>query len=198
MRLNQAKELAVAVGKRLQPFTTRINIAGSIRREKPDVKDIEIICLPRYIDGTQGGLFIDVPPAQVISPNFVQTVKALGKVIKGMPDGRYMQIELPQRINVDLFMPDPVDYFRQYAIRTGSAEYAHKTIAASWLKKGWCGSNLGLRRVEDCKAAMDPISQKWKWTCLNPNGERPPIWNSEQEFFDWIGVPYIAPKMRII
>jgi DNA polymerase/3'-5' exonuclease PolX len=198
MRLNEAKQLAKVAGLKLQPFTTRINIAGSIRREKPDVKDIEIICLPKYIDGTQTGLFSDVPPVQVISLNFVETVRSLGKVIKGKPDGRYMQIELPQRINLDLFMPDPDDYFRQYAVRTGSADYAHKTIAAGWKRKGWCGSNMGLRRIVDCEEECDPLTYKGRWICVNPHGEKPPVWKSEQEFFDWIGVPWIMPKLRTI
>lgn len=198
MRLNQAKELAKAAGLKLQPFTTRINIAGSIRREKADVKDIEIICLPKYIDGAQTGLFSDVPPVQVISQNFVETVRSLGKVIKGKPDGRYMQIELPQRINIDLFMPEPADYFRQYAIRTGSADYAQRTIARAWNRKGWCGSDKGLRKITDCVELIEHPSGKRAWECKNQNAERPPVWNSEQEFFDWIGVPWIMPKLRTI
>lgn len=86
----------------------------------------------------------------VIIQNFVELVKSLGRVIKGKPDGRYMQIELPQRINLDLFMPEADDYFRQYAIRTGSAEYAAYTIAGGWRKIGWCGSDQGLRKTSDC------------------------------------------------
>ena len=198
MRLNDAKEIAKQVGLKLMPFTTRINIAGSIRREKPDVKDIEIICLPRYVEGNQAALFSDTAIEKVISVNYVGMVKSLGKIIKGKPDGRYMQIELPQRINLDLFMPDPDDYFRQYAIRTGSSEYAHKTIAAGWLRKGWCGSDQGLRRISDCVESIDKLSNKRSWRCINPDAERPPMWDSEQEFFEWIKVPWIMPKLRTL
>jgi DNA polymerase/3'-5' exonuclease PolX len=197
MRHKQALEIAVVICERLYPFTTKLNIAGSIRRKKPEVKDIEIICLPRYIDGAQGGLFSEVLPVQVISPNFVGMVKALGTVIKGKPDGRYMQIELPQRITLDLFMPDPVDYFRQYAIRTGSSDYSRETIAKAWKRKGWCGSDVGLRLISDCVEHKQPDG-KSKWQCVNPTAEFPPVWHSEQEFFDWLGVPYIDPKLRTI
>lgn len=197
MRYNQAKELAINVGNRLLPFCTRLNIAGSIRRQKPDVKDIEIICLPRYIDGAQESLFGDVTVEKVISKNFVEVVKALGKAIKGKPDGRYMQIELPQRINLDLFMPEPNDYFRQYAIRTGSADYAARTIAAAWKRKGWCGSGQGLRLQSDC-IEHKQADGKSKWVCVNPEAQAPPVWQSEQEFFEWLGVPYIMPKLRSI
>jgi hypothetical protein len=133
----------------------------------------------------------------VISQNYVQVVKLLGKVIKGKPDGRYMQIELPQRINVDLFMPVPEDYFRQLAVRTGSAEYAYGTIATAWKRIGWCGSDKGLRRIEDCVEHKQPDG-KSKWECVNPNAERPPVWKSEREFFDFIQVPWIMPKLRTI
>lgn len=197
MRLIQAHEIASNIGKRIQPFVDKWHIAGSIRREKLDVKDIEIVCQPRYFE-SQVGLFDASDATVVISQNYVEVVKSLGKVIKGKPEGRYMQIELPQRINLDLFMPNPADYFRQYAIRTGSADYAHKTIAAGWLKKGWCGSDHGLRRIVDCREEIDPISNKRKWICINQNGERPPAWQSEQEFFDWIGVLWIMPKLRTI
>lgn len=198
MRLTEAARLANIIVEKLRPFTTIINIAGSIRREKWEVKDIEIVCQPRYVDGAQGSFFADTVAEKVISQNYVQVVKLLGKVIKGKPDGRYMQIELPQRINVDLFMPVPEDYFRQLAVRTGSAEYSHKTIAAGWFKKGWCGSDVGLRLQSDCEIVTQHPDGKKSWHCVNPNGERPPVWNSEMEFFDWIGVPWIMPKLRTI
>lgn len=197
MRYNQAKELAINVGNRLLPFCTRLNIAGSIRRQKPDVKDIEIICLPRYIDCSQESLFSDVIIEKVISKNFIDVIKSLGKVIKGKPDGKHMQIELPQRINLDLFMPNPDDYFRQYAIRTGSADYAARTIAAAWKRNGWCGSDKGLRRIEDCQEHKQ-ADGKSKWTCINYQGQIPPVWQTEQEFFEWLGIPCIMPKLRSI
>lgn len=195
MRLNDAKDLAIKVGTRLQPFCTRLNIAGSIRRQKYEVKDIELICLPRYIDGTQEDLFGDVITEKTISKNFVEIVKSLGKVVKGKPDGRYMQIQLLQRINLDLFMPDPDDYFRQYAIRTGSADYAARTIASAWKRKGWCGSDKGLRLMKDC-VEHKQVDGKSKWICINDQAEKPPVWQSETEFFEWLEVPWIMPKLR--
>lgn len=198
MKLIQAHEIAANIGKQLQPFVEKWHIAGSIRREKLDVKDIEIVCQPRYILSNRVDLFGGTVAEKVISKNYADLVNKLGKIIKGKPDGRYMQIELPQRINLDLFMPESSDYYRQFAIRTGSAEYAHKTIAAGWLKIGWCGSDMGLRRISDCKEEFDAMANKRKWKCINPGGEKPPAWSSEKEFFDWIGVRWIMPKLRNI
>lgn len=196
MRYNQARDLAIHIGNKLVPFCERLNIAGSIRRQKAEVKDIEIVCIPRSMDLIQSDLFGAKTVEKVISENYVGVVKSLGRIVKGKPDGRYMQIELPQRVNLDLFMPHPDDYFRQYAIRTGSADYVRRNITVAWLKKGWCGSDKGLRKQTDCTHEATPDG-KGKWICHNPFGEWPPVWASEQEFFDWLGIPMIAPKMRI-
>lgn len=199
MRLTEANQIANAITRRLSFHAECINIAGSIRREKPEVKDIEIVCLPKYIPGGQVDLFNPSASSLVVSPDFVWELKLLGNVIKGKPDGRYMQIQLHQGINLDLFMPEPDDYYRQYAVRTGSADYAHWTIARGWNKIGWCGSDKGLRKISDCDEIFDCAKNKRvAWECRNPNAEKPPVWQSEKEFFDWIEVPYIMPKQRTI
>lgn len=197
MQLKKAADIAVSICEQLQPFTERINIAGSIRRQKPEVKDIEIVCLPGYISQQKGDLF-GTKEVMVIHPKFVEMVGRLGEAIKGTPTGRYMQIELCFfGINLDLFMPDRDDYYRQYAIRTGSADYAARTIAAGWKKKGWCGSDKGLRLQKDCLEVKGPDG-KSKWTCIDPHAEKPPAWVSEADFFSWLGVPLIMPKLRLI
>jgi len=197
MLLKQATKIAIAVGESLQPFTDRLNIAGSIRRQKPEVKDIEIVCLPKYESHDQGDLFGGVKTEKEISAQFTQLVVGLGTIIKGKPDGRYMQILLLQEINLDLFMPAPWDYYRQYAIRTGSADYAARTIAAAWKRKGWCGSDKGLRLITDCLEILG-TDGKSTWRCINAEAERPPVWQSEGEFFEWLGIPLIHPKLRTI
>lgn len=196
MNLQAASGIAIKICERLQPFCSRINIAGSIRRQKPEVKDIEVVCLPRMISVEQGGLFDEVLVEKKVSDNFVRVVKELGKVIKGKPDGRMMQIQLPQRISLDLFMPDEPDYFRQYAVRTGSREYVQHTIAAGWKRIGWCGSDKGLRKISDC--IEHKLDGKSKWECINPMAELPPVWPDEKSFFEWLKVPFIHPKLRTV
>jgi DNA (cytosine-5)-methyltransferase 1 len=46
MNLMQAMEIATSIREKLKPYTSKINIAGSLRRKKPFPKDIEIVCLP--------------------------------------------------------------------------------------------------------------------------------------------------------
>lgn len=199
MELSKAKEIAIEVGKKLQPHCNIIHIAGSIRRKKPEVKDIEIVCLPKIHEIDNGfDLFGKKHAPSLMRTNeFINEVGMLGKIEKGNPEGRYVKIILPELINLDLFIPDPPDFYRQYAIRTGSADYAFKVIANGWRKKGWVGSDLGLRLEKDCLETKQPDG-KSKWTCVRNKNNTPPIWQSEIEFFEWINVPYVKPEFRNI
>jgi len=197
MRRDQASKIAIRICEVLQPHCDRINIAGSIRRQKPEVKDIEIICQPKIEPLLTMDLFGPVKEETIVVPAFTSSVVGLGTIVKGSPAGRYMQMELHDGINLDLFMPTPEDYFRQYAIRTGSADYAARTIAAGWKRKGWCGSDKGLRRVSDC-LEIRGADGKSKWRCINEHADLPPSWQSEAEFFEWLGLPLIAPRLRTI
>lgn len=45
--LSEAKTIALEIYELLKPHCERIKIAGSIRREKAFVNDIEIVCIPK-------------------------------------------------------------------------------------------------------------------------------------------------------
>ena len=190
MELQRALLIAEEIERNLSPYCEKINIAGSCRRgDRSLVKDIEIVCLPK------AHLFKPLFGEDIVrgrSKQFIEIAKELGEVVKGSPlDGKYVHVNLKQGIMLDLFMPESRDYYRQYAIRTGSADYSFKVLAAGWRRKGWCGTPDGLRRVRDCKEVKKSV-----WKCINPQAELPPVWQSEHEFFDWIGVRWIKPSLR--
>lgn len=189
MNYEQAKTIAIEICHKLQPHCEIINIAGSIRRRKPECGDIEIICIANT---TAAYDLFKVECGKHRTFEFQHTVASLGEKIKGdVADGRYMQIMLPQNIKLDLFMPVRDDYYRQYAIRTGSAEFAHKVIAAAWLKKGWCGTiNAGLCRQSEC------VKQGDKWICVIKKPMKPVAWQSEQDFFKFLDIPWVQPSQR--
>lgn len=198
MDYRTASNLAVAICKKLQPHCVpeRLKIAGSIRRKKAEVKDIEVVALPQLLTHTDSDLFGGGTSYLYTSPGFIEAANAFGVVLKGKATGRYMQIELPEGINLDLFMPEPADFFRQYCIRTGSAQYAQLVIATAWNKKGWCGvSGLGLRRIADCKGTKG-ADGKTTWKVVRPDAELPPAWTSEEHFYQWLGVQWIKPEQR--
>ena len=189
MELNNARLIAEGVLELLAPHSEIINIAGSCRRGKNEVKDIEIVVLPKpqIIKDVFGE---DMETGR--SKAFIGKVQLLGEALKGSPvNGKYVQVKLKEGINLDLFIPFGFDYYRQFAIRTGSGDYSKNVIASGWRKRGWCGSDAGLRRTSDC------IQRKpSEWKCINPKAELPPVWKSEQEFFDWIKVKWVEPALR--
>jgi len=186
----KAHALATRIKDLLQPHCILIHIAGSIRRMRPEVKDIEILCIPKKED-RQTDLFGGTK--KIISNDFCGALLHFTeKIIKGKVEGRYMQIELKGGIILDLFLPIPADYYRQLAIRTGSAEYAHKIIATGWTKKGWVGvKDIGLRKRTECTGGG-----KFPWRCTKKDASLPPVWRSEGEFFAWLGLEYIDPEFR--
>ncbi len=196
MKLENAQKLAISICEKLKPHTTKLHIAGSVRRKKPNVKDIEIICRPLYIEQDSDDLFT-TKKIMVISPEFTTIVESLGQIQKGNTHGRYVKIFLHEKEQLDLFIPVEEDFYRQYAVRTGPAEYSHKVIASGWLKKGWVGSDLGLRQKKDCVPHEQP-GGKVSWECVRNKNSRPPVWDSEESFFQWLEVPYLKPELRIV
>jgi DNA polymerase/3'-5' exonuclease PolX len=184
-----AKAIADNLLDLFAPHCEKINIAGSIRRERYHVKDIEVVCLPKkefnQVDLFGGGYY-------AVSREFATAVTSVQKeIIKGSVNGRYMQMMLKENIILDLFLPQPHDYYRQLAIRTGSAQYSAEVIARAWKKKGWVGTSEGLRLKNDCSEVA-----KNTWICINRNAELPPVWNSEEEFFHWLNLKWLQPAQR--
>lgn len=111
MILTDALEIANRVKNELAPHCYRIEIAGSIRREKPEVKDIEVVCIPHIYDT---GLF-ESGIATVVN----QWEKVKGELEWGKC--KYTQRILPEGIKLDLFFATPNNWGLIFAIRTGSA-----------------------------------------------------------------------------
>jgi len=124
---DEAYSIALVVLELLRPHCIRCEIAGSIRREKPEVKDIEIVAIPKPF---QTGLFED-GIAEVV--NRWQKVK--GELEYGKT--KYTQRILPEGIKLDLFFAEEGNWGLIFAIRTGGADYSHKVLANGWVKRGY-------------------------------------------------------------
>jgi DNA polymerase/3'-5' exonuclease PolX len=198
MKLEIKLAKAVAIANRiveiLGPHCDKIDIAGSVRRKKEIVGDLEICCIPKkeFIkqDLFGGG-------SNIAITGFTQGLNTIcDRLIQGNINGRMLQMILRNTsgVSLDLFMPEPHDYYRQLVIRTGSADYVRKIIANAWRSHGWCGTiNAGLRKTMDC---IEDDSKNHLWKCLKLTGEVPPAWQSEQEFFAWLNLDWIEPGNR--
>ena len=119
-----AHAIALRVLDLLRPHCVRCEIAGSIRRQKPEVKDIEIVAIPKPY---QTGLFEDG----------IAAVVNQWQKVRGEFPCKYTQRILPEGIKLDLFLVEEGNWGLQFAIRTGSAEYSHKVLASAWAARGY-------------------------------------------------------------
>src|ERR1035437_5519111 len=103
MGYKKAREIAVKYWKLLKPFCKekRIKVGGSVRRECSECHDIEIVCIPLTIEIHPAGLF--TAPKIIRDRRFVDLVNSFPRV-RGNGEGKYCQLILPEKINLDLFM----------------------------------------------------------------------------------------------
>ncbi len=128
MELAKALNIANEIKELLSPHCERISIAGSIRRRKTEVNDIEIVAIPKPYET---GLF----------ENGIAKVVNQWEKVKGELPCKYTQRILPHGIKLDLFFAEPGNWGLIYAIRTGPADYSHKVLATGWVKRGYKSEN---------------------------------------------------------
>tara|TARA_R110000868_G_scaffold408859_1_gene693035 strand:- start:310 stop:858 length:549 start_codon:yes stop_codon:yes gene_type:complete len=128
-KYEEAKKVADEIITLLKPHCYRCEIAGSVRREKPEVSDIEILIIPKpyEIGLLKYGL-----------PEVVDEWSCLkGKL---HPDHcKYTRRLHPSGIEVDIFFATEINWGYLLATRTGSAEYSHKVLARGWYRLGYRG-----------------------------------------------------------
>jgi len=118
---------AKQVREALKPACEKVVIAGSLRRKKPDVKDIEICCQPKM-----GGLFSDIPDIGALESAIAGAVNC-GLIEWDMQLRRngekYKRFRVPEiDIAVDLFIAGPGNFGPILAIRTGDTEFSQKLV----------------------------------------------------------------------
>jgi DNA polymerase (family 10) len=135
--LAEARHIAVGVMLQLEPHCEVISLAGSIRRDRPTIGDIEIVCVPKAYDATP--LFC----------SGLATVVNQWEKVRGELPCRYTQRILPEGIKLDLFMVHPDGYGLQRAIRTGSADWCRTVLAPAWVRAGYRFDGGLLRDADD-------------------------------------------------
>lgn len=175
MPLLRAQRIADRFMKLIDPVCLLVSVAGSVRREVALVGDIEIVAVPGN-DFSFEALFPEGYP---------------GMIVNGTRLKRFLYPE--NHIQIELYITSKYDYGRILAIRTGSSAYSHSQLAINWNRLGWCGTVDGLRRKRECdhKGSVWKIKQEYK---LNPT--KPPDFETEESFFEFLGVPWVNPKER--
>lgn len=170
MELEKAKAIAEKIKAVLESSCERIEIAGSIRRLKPDVGDIEVLAIPKYIAGVD---MLDAKIETLIQVGVLgYRLNKLGSRVYGPKNKLLLHRE--SGIGVDVFSTDEVCWPVALVVRTGGAR-TNKEIATRALERG-----MRFRAYGD---GFD-----------TPNGHLQ--CKSEQEVFQAVGLRYLEPSER--
>ncbi len=136
LALREAELLAATLQGALSSACERIEVAGSVRRQKPQPKDIEFVLIPRW--GTepvhgQADLFGANEAKVNLTQRTIEALEADGRVQVIKPgtheivswhlnaDGKYWRLYLPQSdVKVDVFVCNAETWGLNFMIRTGS------------------------------------------------------------------------------
>ena len=113
--LERAQKVAVAIVKRLSPYCQKIEVAGSIRRRKPWVNDVDLVLIPNDLW------------------NLHHNIMGLGPV--KMSGSKIMRVMVGD-IQVDIYFATPETWATLLLIRTGSAQN-NVRLASLAKKRGW-------------------------------------------------------------
>lgn len=124
MNLLEATKIATELVNKLRPFCDRVEVAGSIRRGKANVNDIDIVAIPNEDKLMAAGYF---GRQHLVSWLATNNIERNGPALAGF---KY------QGANVDIYWATPESWGTLLLIRTGSKQHNIKlcTLAKS---KGW-------------------------------------------------------------
>jgi DNA polymerase/3'-5' exonuclease PolX len=185
-KVRYAREIALVaardVVRALKPVTTRMVVAGSLRRRKAEVGDVEILFVPAMgsmtpldsllpVDGNMAEVVIsNLMKSGILSPRLnVNGGTAMGTKNKLM---RHVATGVP----VDLFTASENNWWNYLVCRTGGAKN-NMLIATRAHEHGykWHPYHSGFERLSD--GMMSPM-------------------RSEREVFEFIGLEYLEPWER--
>jgi DNA polymerase/3'-5' exonuclease PolX len=177
-----ALEVAKELCDLLKPLTERLIVAGSLRRRKQLVGDVEILFIPQMVS-VPDGLF---------KQKYVSRVDALLEVLMRQPkiidqrrnvngsvmwgEKNKLAVHVASGIPVDFFAATEANWFNYLVCRTGGAEN-NTLIASAAQAKGWKWNPYGA-------GFTDASGQTVAVT-------------SEQDVFRYAGLPYHEPWERL-
>ena len=173
MRYDIILPIAQGIADALAPFCYRIAIAGSIRRRKPEPRDIEIVAIPKKT------IVTDLIGDQIDSINcegFSAIVNSFEHVKGDAVRGKYMQrvVHSPAGpVKLDLFTATPDNWGLIFAMRTGSADFSGKVLARGWVRAGY--HSIDGQLTKDGAGILVA---------------------KEEDLFRLIGVPFVRPEDR--
>jgi len=183
-----ALEVAERIVAALRPHAERIEIAGSLRRGKPEVHDIDLVVIPRFV--SRRSMF---PPSRIFETDLYATAlevlsMVLGgdKIIRGLArnglGGLPVVSEAPM---VDIYIATADTWATLLLIRTGSVEHNIRLCTHARELGGKLhadGSGLEL------PGGYNAVLQRREMDVFYPQ--------TEEEIFGKLGIAYLPPSLR--
>jgi len=180
--LKTALAYAGAVVPWLEPFCERIEIAGSVRRQRPICNDLDVVCIPKVDNSASDPDLFGrgrVAPTNKLHEFLTSYVRhepqAHWKAGQHKPAGEIFSLQLP-RCQLDIFIATPATFGVVLLCRTGSKEHniwlASRAKARGWHWNPQWGLRIYETRLERTVAA------------------------TEQDIYTALDLPFIIPQNR--
>lgn len=163
-----ARDLAERVVAQLTPYCEKIKIAGSIRRHRPEIKDIDLVVLPKTEPIKD---LFGMVTGHKRHEGFINAINAMEKIKGDAEDGKYTQRML-EGVKVEIAIASPLNYGNLVLIRTGNAEFSRMVMMHA-LRKGFKQKDGFLYKKDQLISIPD-----------------------EMIYFKTIGLPYVQPENR--
>ena len=183
MELKQGQAVAKEIIGRLQPYCKRVEVAGSIRRLKSQVKDVEVVFITE-IGMERVGLWndIEIETALVncgIASMVFEGILSWDEIVKRQGPKYKRLIHNETSIVVEIFGACESNWGLIYALRTGPCDFNQKIVT---------------KRMHG--GAM-PTGMKIQGGYLWSHDMRLPT-PTELDYFNELGLPYWAPEKRSV
>lgn len=178
MPLAEAERHASRLVGLLGSACERIAVAGSIRRRKPEVGDVEVVAIPtagRDLFGDPSGSELDARLERLAREGVLSPVKG---------GAHFKQFLVPDAgCKLDLFLCNPATWGMVFTVRTGSASFSHRLVTPCdrYTSDGGRGLMPAHLRARDARL----------WC-----GDTPLETPEEEDVFRTLGILWVPPERR--
>lgn len=116
LKLDYARKYAAKITEALAPFCAKgkIEVAGSIRRGRPECHDIDLVCLPTDVQGLRERVMESALEVKCCGEQVFRTI---------LKTGVQLDVYFASPGGGDLFLARPCNYGTLLLCRTGSAQH---------------------------------------------------------------------------
>ena len=177
MELNEARKIAEEVKGWLESYCKRIEIVGSVRRQKPEVGDVELLCITEIFNGVEFLMPADGLEERVFSlirhKHLDYRLNSKGSKVYG-PKNKLLT-HVASGFPIDIFSTDEECWATALVVRTGS-KANNIRIAMEAKKRGWRFNAYGSGFTKEDGTKI--------------------VCKTEREVFEVIGLKYLDPWER--